>query len=56
MAPNDGILSLDEATGPYAALGVEVSALHTFIMNSRQVVEDMLGTLETLGRQPERRK
>lgn len=55
MAPNDGILSLDEATGPYANLALEVTALHTFIMNSRQVVEDMLGTLETLGRQPERR-
>lgn len=56
MAPNDGILSLDEATAPFAGLALEVPALHTFIMNSRQVVEDMLGALETLGRPPERTK
>jgi pimeloyl-ACP methyl ester carboxylesterase len=56
MAPNDGILSLDEATGPFAGLALEVPALHTFIMNSRQVVEDMLGALEALGQPPERTK
>lgn len=56
MEANDGILGLTEATGSFAALEVEVPALHTFIMNSRQVVEDMVGTLETLGRQRERTK
>jgi pimeloyl-ACP methyl ester carboxylesterase len=42
MEPNDGILSLSEATGSMAAQAVEVTALHTFIMNSTQVGEDMI--------------
>jgi len=41
MAANDGILSLSEATGGFAAQVVQVPALHTFIMNSAQVCDDM---------------
>ena len=46
---NDGILSLSEASGGYAAQAVEVPCLHTFIMNSTQVGEDMIRFLETDG-------
>ena len=42
MEANDGILSLTEATGGLAAQAIEVPALHTFIMNSTQVGEDMI--------------
>ncbi len=49
MEANDGILSLSEATGPFAARVVEVPAIHTFIMNSRQVFDDMVRSLETPG-------
>lgn len=51
MEANDGILSLSEATGPFDALVLEVPALHTFIMNSRPVVEDMTRLIETAGKQ-----
>ena len=49
MEANDGILSLSETTGPFAARVVEVPAIHTFIMNSRQVSDDMVRSLETPG-------
>ena len=48
MEANDGILSLSEATGAFAERAVEMPALHTFIMNSRQLVDDMVGMLDTL--------
>jgi hypothetical protein len=51
MEANDGILGVSEATGAFAALAVEVPALHTFIMNSRQLVDDMVGMLDTLDQQ-----
>jgi len=41
MEANDGILSLSEATGRFTAQAVQVPALHTFIMNSAQVCDDM---------------
>ena len=47
MEANDGILSLSEATGRFAAQAVQVPALHTFIMNSTQVRDDMIRFLET---------
>ena len=47
MEANDGILSLSEATGGFAAQVVQVPALHTFIMNSAQVCDDMTRFLET---------
>lgn len=49
MEANDGILSLPEATGEFTAQAVHVPALHTFIMNSRQVCDDMFQFLETGG-------
>lgn len=49
MEANDGILSLREATGDFIAQAVHVPALHTFIMNSRQVCDDMFRFLETGG-------
>jgi hypothetical protein len=45
---NDGILSMSEATGRYKAMAVEVPSLHTFIMNSGPVCDDMIRLLETL--------
>ena len=45
LAANDGILSVTEARGGFAGVVVEVPCLHTFIMNARPVVEDMLRTL-----------
>jgi pimeloyl-ACP methyl ester carboxylesterase len=45
---NDGILSVPEATGRYKARAVEVPSLHTFIMNSGPVCDDMIRLLETL--------
>ncbi|MDP3134759.1 MAG: hypothetical protein Q8N17_00285, partial [Burkholderiaceae bacterium] len=47
MEANDGILSLSEATDGFAAQVVQVPALHTFIMNSAQVGDDMIRFLET---------
>lgn len=46
--PNDGILSVDEATGPYSELVTPVDTLHTFIMNSDEVLADIAQTLEEL--------
>lgn len=47
---NDGILSVAEATGRFAALSVEVPAVHAFIMNSHRVFEDMVGSLAAIER------
>lgn len=49
MEANDGILSLSEATGDFTAQAIQVPALHTFIMNSGQVCDDLSRFLETAG-------
>jgi pimeloyl-ACP methyl ester carboxylesterase len=46
---NDGILSLSEATGSFTAQAVQVPSLHTFIMNSAQVRDDMIRFLAAGG-------
>lgn len=46
MEANDGILALSEASGAPGTEMVEVPSLHTFIMNSRQVADDMIRALE----------
>lgn len=46
---NDGILSLSEATGSFTAQAVQVPSLHTFIMNSTQVRDDMIRFLAADG-------
>jgi pimeloyl-ACP methyl ester carboxylesterase len=48
MEANDLILSVDEATGSFKALSVEVPALHTFIMHSPQVYDDIIRSLATI--------
>jgi hypothetical protein len=48
MEANDLILSVAEATGNFKALSVEIPALHTFIMHSRQVYDDIIRSLATL--------
>lgn len=48
MEANDGILSVAEATGDFKSMVVEVPSMHTFIMNSKQVFEDMAQSLETI--------
>jgi len=48
MAANDGILAVSEATGRHQALTVEVPSLHTFIMNSKPVYDDMTRFIEAL--------
>lgn len=48
MEANDGILGVSEATGGFEASAVEVPSLHTFIMNSARVVDDMARSLESL--------
>lgn len=47
-APNDGILSVAEATRDRQAQVLQVPALHTFIMNAPQVRADILATLARL--------
>ena len=47
MEANDGILSLSEATGRFTSQAIQVPALHTFILNSAQVRDDMIRFLET---------
>lgn len=47
MEPNDGILGVSEATGDCAAATVRVPALHTFIMNSAPVFDDIARSLAT---------
>ena len=49
MEANDGILSLSEATGSFAAQALQVPSLHTFIMNSTLACNDMIRFLETSG-------
>lgn len=49
MEANDGILSLSEATGHFAAAAVAVPSLHSFIMNSQPVFDDMARFLEAIG-------
>ncbi len=48
MEENDGILSVHEAIGDCNAAAVRVPALHTFIMHSPRVYEDMIKSLATL--------
>lgn len=48
MEANDGILSVAEATGHCAAATVRVPVLHTFIMNSAPVVDDICRALTEL--------
>jgi hypothetical protein len=45
---NDGILSVEEASGDAGAAVVKVPSTHTFIMNSAAVFRDMAVTLEEL--------
>jgi pimeloyl-ACP methyl ester carboxylesterase len=52
MEANDGILSLSEATGRFATEVIQVPNLHTFIMNSPQVFDDMNRFLESIGHPP----
>ena len=49
MEANDGILSVSEATGRFENAAVMVPSLHTFIMNSKPVCDDMIRFIETLG-------
>lgn len=46
---NDMILSVAEATGRFAGVVVEVPAVHTFIMHSRVVADDLTGFLDSVG-------
>ena len=48
MEANDLILSVAEATGSFKALSVEIPALHTFIMHSPQVYDDIIRSLATI--------
>jgi hypothetical protein len=48
MEPNDGILSVSEAGGECPATVVTTPSLHTFIMNSAPVFDDIASTLATL--------
>lgn len=48
MEPNDGILSVSEASGGSPAAIVTTPSLHTFIMNSAPVFDDIARTLATL--------
>jgi len=47
MEANDLILSVSEATDRFKSLTVEVPVLHTFIMHSPQVYDDIVRSLET---------
>jgi pimeloyl-ACP methyl ester carboxylesterase len=48
MEANDGILSVSEATGRFGAAAVKGPSMHTFIMNSKWVYDDMIRFIETL--------
>ena len=50
MDANDGILSVSEATGPFAGDVVEVPSIHTFIMHSKRVAADIASFLAEPGR------
>jgi hypothetical protein len=45
---NDGILSVPEATGRFRNEAVLVPAIHTFIMNAKQVYDELIASLATL--------
>ncbi len=51
LEANDGILGVHEATGDLEAAIVRVPSIHTFIMNSPRVVDDIVRTLEQLEQQ-----
>ena len=46
--PNDGILTVAETKIVSSTPVIQVPSLHTFIMNSRQVAEDIANTLAQL--------
>ncbi len=46
--PNDCVLAVDEAIGPYSHIATTVPSTHTFIMNSDLVVDDIARTLDSL--------
>jgi pimeloyl-ACP methyl ester carboxylesterase len=48
MQPNDGILSVPEATGAFSGEVVEVPSIHTFIMHSKTVAADLVHFLDRL--------
>jgi hypothetical protein len=48
MEANDGILGVAEASCGCAAATMRVPAVHTFIMNSAPVVDDIIRALATL--------
>ena len=50
MEENDGILSASEATDDLRATVVSVPSLHTFIMNSSRVGDDIVSSLARLDR------
>ncbi len=54
MEENDGILGVSEASGDCAALTLRVPAIHTFIMNSAPVVDDIISALAALAPQAHR--
>jgi pimeloyl-ACP methyl ester carboxylesterase len=49
MEANDGVLGLSEVGGRFATEVIQVPSLHTFIMNSPQVCDDMTRFLESTG-------
>lgn len=53
MTANDGILDVAEASGDCRAATLRVPALHTFIMNSAPVVDDIVRTLAELASERE---
>lgn len=48
MEANDGILSVSEATDRFKAVALRLPSLHTFIMNSNRVYDDMVRFIESL--------
>ncbi|MEM7129751.1 MAG: alpha/beta fold hydrolase [Chloroflexota bacterium] len=44
--PNDGVLSAEEASGSFREQVIEVPSIHTFIMNSAIVFDDIVSSLE----------
>ncbi|MGZ8151652.1 MAG: esterase/lipase family protein [Methylovulum sp.] len=48
LSLNDGILSVEEASGKTGAVVLEVPSTHTFIMNSRVVFNDINCSLKSL--------
>lgn len=48
MEANDFILSLSEATGGFEAEALKIPCSHTYIMNSKQVFNDMAKTLDAI--------